>query len=309
MEHQKTFRIKNLPEAYFTGEHKQMLLENERLKGISVIRTDDHFRSCKNAVEPHVLENYLVCLIRKGAGIYNFGAEVFQLKENTLCLIPPLTLTSWHSQTAYQEGFCCTFSEDFFTTGQENKSWLSQTGLAGNLIISLTAEQMAYFSGLMEEMFAEMQTPSGVDVELMRVQLHLLVRKAAALYPDTSKHILPKSRAAVVLASDFVKHCRGDFEQLLNGEIQRLPSLNTYAERLNVTPNHLNDMVKLIMGKSVGQFLHQELAGHATNLLQQTQWRVGEIADRLGFNDLSYFTRFYKKQLQTTPSKVRGQNP
>ncbi|QMW02803.1 AraC family transcriptional regulator [Spirosoma foliorum] len=275
----------------------------------SVIKTDEHFRSCKNAVSPHILDFYMLCLIRKGEGIYHFDQNGYYLKANTLCLIKPYTLVSWHAQTPFQEGFCCTFSEGFFNEGLENKHWLKRLAIPGHAIIPLTEAETSYFTLLLDDMEHEYGCRSNPDAELIRSQLHVLIRKAASLFAGRDNQITPKNGAAIEIVKSFLQYCKDDFANLMSGKIATLPSLKQQAERLYITPNHLNDTVRAILGKSVGQYIQEELAGVATGLLVQTKLTIAQIADQLGFSDASYFARFYKKQAGISPSAFRKQNP
>jgi len=251
------------------------------------------------------MNSYMLCLIQDGEGVYNFNNESYYLKKNTICFIPPWTLISWQSQTSWQNGFCCTFSEAFFNQGQENKQWLEELALPGSNVLALTEQQTQYFAVLLQDMFDESGQKSNGDPETVRTQLQLIVRKIAGLIPNRQNLVAPKSRAALVLTTSFMKHCREDFEQLIKGDIDSRPSLANYAGRLFVTPNHLNDTLKEVIGQSVGQYLDRELTAHANSLLHQTEWSIHQIAARLGFKDASYFSRFYKKHTNITPTAFR----
>jgi two-component system response regulator YesN len=43
----------------------------------------------------------------------------------------------------------------------------------------------------------------------------------------------------------------------------------------------------------------------ATRLLEKTALRISEIAERLGYADLAYFSNTFKKTIGTTPSVYR----
>ena len=43
----------------------------------------------------------------------------------------------------------------------------------------------------------------------------------------------------------------------------------------------------------------------AKNMLVHSSKNISEIADYLGFTDMHYFSRFFKSQLQMTPSGYR----
>ncbi|MDQ8737253.1 response regulator [Paenibacillus sp. LHD-38] len=47
----------------------------------------------------------------------------------------------------------------------------------------------------------------------------------------------------------------------------------------------------------------------ATRLLEKTSLRISEIAERLGYTDLAYFSNTFKKSVKVTPSEYRKMKP
>ncbi|PKF75224.1 helix-turn-helix domain-containing protein [Chryseobacterium sp. PMSZPI] len=74
-----------------------------------------------------------------------------------------------------------------------------------------------------------------------------------------------------------------------------------YAEKLKISTHHLNDIVRLLRGTTVKKMINQRLILEAKRELSFGALTVKEIAFKLGFNDASYFSRFFKKHT--------GQNP
>jgi AraC-like DNA-binding protein len=299
--------MESFQETYFTEKPNKTVLSDTD-KGFEIIRTDDHFTTCKSAAQAHLLEFYMICLIKKGEGIYHFGADDYYLKENTLCFVSPWLLTSWHSQTSYQQGYCCTFSEVFFNEGTEDKQWLGNLPffeLNGNLALHLSNQEASLFTALFEDMLRESAGKNKYTAGILRSMLHLLLKKAQALFPDRTNRIEKVNRTDINLTHAFLKNSRDDFELLIKGKINAIPSLADHASRLYVSTNHMNDTVKAVTGKSAGQHIRQLTAVHATTLLKQTARSVSEIADQLGFEDPSYFARFYKKQTGVSPTSFR----
>jgi AraC-like DNA-binding protein len=84
-----------------------------------------------------------------------------------------------------------------------------------------------------------------------------------------------------------------------------LKNAQEYAERLTVHVNHLNRSVKDVTGKSTTVHLAERFISEAKVLLQHTDWSVGDIADRLGFEYATYFNSFFRKHTGTTPLTFR----
>ncbi|EEX34394.1 MULTISPECIES: helix-turn-helix domain-containing protein [Vibrio] len=104
-----------------------------------------------------------------------------------------------------------------------------------------------------------------------------------------------------VSAVDIVRRYKKDIANTINQKY----SASDYALRLSMTPNHLNKSVKSVTGLSASQLLHRMKITEAKYLLYRADLSIETIGVQLGFEDLSYFSRFFKKQEGMTPSEFR----
>ena len=81
-----------------------------------------------------------------------------------------------------------------------------------------------------------------------------------------------------------------------------------YAAKLNISPNHLNKVVKNFTGKSPSEWIEEAIMVKAKMLLRNTSKPLSEIASELGIHDQSYFTRRFKLHQGITPTKFRSQS-
>lgn len=99
------------------------------------------------------------------------------------------------------------------------------------------------------------------------------------------------------------------FQQLLrdyyNGPIDGIPSVHYFAQKMNLTPNYLGDVIKSYTHKSTIETIHELVAEKAKNLLKETDLSSAEIAFELGFDYPNYFAKFFKKQTQQSPKQFR----
>lgn len=68
-----------------------------------------------------------------------------------------------------------------------------------------------------------------------------------------------------------------------------------YAEKLRVGPNYLNIKVKQATGRTASNHIHQRIVLEAKRKAQWDYMSLKEVAYCLGFTDISYFSRFFKK--------------
>ena len=63
--------------------------------------------------------------------------------------------------------------------------------------------------------------------------------------------------------------------------------------------------MKTVTGKSAVKWIDENILLEAKYLLFQTTLSVGEIAIRIGFEDQSYFSRFFKTNADVSPQIYR----
>jgi AraC family transcriptional regulator, transcriptional activator of pobA len=78
-----------------------------------------------------------------------------------------------------------------------------------------------------------------------------------------------------------------------------------YAEKLALTPAHLNRICRKISGRSVGQLVAERVIEEARRDLVFTSMTVQQIAFDLGFSDPAYFNRLFSRQTGITPKAYR----
>ena len=84
-----------------------------------------------------------------------------------------------------------------------------------------------------------------------------------------------------------------------------LPSVQHIAETLNVSPNYLSDLLKVLTGQSTQQHIHDKLIEKAKLKLSTTDLSVSEIAYELGFEHPQSFSKLFKAKTDLSPMKFR----
>ena len=78
-----------------------------------------------------------------------------------------------------------------------------------------------------------------------------------------------------------------------------------YAERLNVSTKYLSATVKRVTGHSVSSFIDRATVPILKKYLNNERLSLTQIADRMNFTSLSYFSRYCTKHLGQSPSDYR----
>jgi len=95
------------------------------------------------------------------------------------------------------------------------------------------------------------------------------------------------------------------FGHLINQYYKELKTTSKYAEKLNLSPNYLNVLIKESLDISAGQMIKNRVILEAQRLLMHTTLSIIEISYELGFNDNSHFGKYFKSATKYSPNEYR----
>jgi AraC-like DNA-binding protein len=78
-----------------------------------------------------------------------------------------------------------------------------------------------------------------------------------------------------------------------------------YAALLNLSTYQLNNTTKTLLGKSASELINDRVILEAKRYLLATSNQIIQIAGHLGYEDASYFVRFFKKHTGLSPEAFR----
>ncbi len=82
-------------------------------------------------------------------------------------------------------------------------------------------------------------------------------------------------------------------------------SVEQIADELEMSAGHLSRMFKAETGTSLKKYINKVRVDQAMYLLQTTNMKVYEVAERVGIPDYLYFTQVFKNVTSKTPLEVR----
>lgn len=78
-----------------------------------------------------------------------------------------------------------------------------------------------------------------------------------------------------------------------------------YSDKLNISSKRLNQILQEFTNKSASYFIHEHLIMEAKKRLIYSNSNINQISEDLGFEDVAYFSRFFKKWTTFSPEKYR----
>lgn len=107
-------------------------------------------------------------------------------------------------------------------------------------------------------------------------------------------------------ASLYIQERFERFLELLEANLFTHKQVSQYAEMMNLSAYQLNAIAKAVVGKTCSEIINEHITLEAKRCLLATSNRVNQTAYRLGYEDVSYFIRFFKKQTGYSPVAFRN---
>ncbi len=96
------------------------------------------------------------------------------------------------------------------------------------------------------------------------------------------------------------------FRQLIEDNFTTIHTVKEYASMLNVSTKTLNQVVNECSAYSPLELINNRIVLETKRLLRYSNFTVKEIAHRMGFEDPSYFVKFFKRQVNVSPADYRN---
>jgi AraC-like DNA-binding protein len=164
--------------------------------------------------------------------------------------------------------------------------------------IVLGGDQLQAVMDSIQQMREDTQFDAPLDDvhALLRHQLHALLMRLAILQSRQRAHEPVISPAL---------QCFKRFQQLVEENYARWHQVAEYASQLSYTEKSLARAVEAAMGMTAKAFIAARINLEAKRLLVHTDLSIASIADKLGFEEATNFSKFFKRETGCTPAEFR----
>lgn len=239
----------------------------------------------------HRHDFYEVLFFTGGSGVHIIDFKEFDIVPGIICLLTPGQV--YEMKEVNCEGYVLPITKDLFYQIQkiENISFAPFFYNSDNShSIVIEEKAMDIFLGIISLMEFEYTKPA-FNINLIRNYLSAFLLNCL-VYAKGEVDSKFTDRMAILL-EEINKNC-----------IQER-NVAFYADKLCISSKHLNDLCRDSFGKTVSAIIYERVILEAKREIAFTDKDIREIAYGLEFNDPSYFSRFFKKNVGMTPDEFR----
>lgn len=231
--------------------------------------------------------------------IVTIDNEKYFLKEGEFILVPPMR---WHAMNPH-ETYATGISVSFDATGYPEEIFSGKLSPLGKQVLSNLVNvyakncnesefRLKMLSDKTEDEEKDFGYKQALKVNTEWLMLDILQNRIQAEKQKsrTEKQYNPLAESTLLY---------------LEQHFRENPSLDRIASDLNYSVPHICRVFKQNYNESIVNYLTKLKIDEALKLIELNNRSFREISDSLGFDNVAYFTRIFKKQTGMTPSAYR----
>ena len=131
----------------------------------------------------------------------------------------------------------------------------------------------------------------------------LMIQSMIYEFYDTISPMLDRNIKANVYSSAEVLFKR--FASMVSAEAPRRREVGYYADKLCITPKYLSVVCKKQSGKTASEIINSLTTNYISQMLRSSDKSIKEIANETGFDNLSFFGKYVRRELGVSPREYR----
>lgn len=250
--------------------------------------------------KPHRHTYYQILFVTKGTGVHKVDFKEFRINAPVIYFLAPGQVHDLVFERQKTEGCMINFDGEFFN------SFLTKSNSLDNLpffgfnksftSFNITEDKLNDFKNIFKKINLLFHAKGKMYEEFIRIYLLELFYFVLSNSQETQENINITNQKNIIYR----------FEKLVEESYTTEHYPKFYADKLAITANYLNFICKNFSGKKAGEIIRYRVILEAKRLLVNSELSISQIAFQLGFEDNSYFTKFFKTFSGNSPSEFRN---
>lgn len=244
----------------------------------------------------HRHDFFYMLVILKGAGSHEIDFVRYEVTDHSLFLMRPGQVHQLELN-AGTEGYLVQFKNDFFYLNNHPAKQLLRK-VSHKKLCMLEEKNFRRLKTILDYIATEFSEKQEGYEEVIKSSLSIFFVELTRHRRNRQGGSLPENSYAQEKLEKFL--------DMLETKIVTQKKVSYYADRLNISIYQLGTITKSLLDKTPSQAISAQVILEAKRQLLATSRQVSEIAYDLGYDDPSYFIRFFKKHAGQSPESYRN---
>lgn len=249
---------------------------------------------------------YMIGLKKVKSGYVLYGRTKFDHETGSMIFMKPRQVVEMRNLEFEEDGYILVFHEDFLNGHSlyEDIQRYSFFDYETNEALHLAPKEEKIIWNIFYTIEQEYNNSEDeFSKEIILAGINSMLKYAERFY---KRQFINRKQLSGKTVTGFNKILQ---QYIKDGSLvdKALPSVGDLANRLNISSRYLTDLLKVETGKTAIELIHIALINEAKNRLRKKDKTVSEIAYDLGFENMSYFSRLFKKETGMLPTAFKNQ--
>lgn len=249
---------------------------------------------------------YMIALKKMKSGVIMYGKTKYDNDSGSMFFTKPRQAVEMRNLELEENGFAIYFHEDFLN------GHALHTEIKKYHYFDYETNEALHLSPKEEETIWELYRKIETEYynnqdeyskDIILGHIDSILKYSQRFY---KRQFINRNEMSGKIISKFNDKLGAYFESGLLTE-KGLPTVKSMASQLYLSPRYLSDVLKQETGKTAIELIHIFLISEAKNLLKGPDHSISEIAYSLGFENLPYFSRLFKKEVGISPNTYKKQ--
>jgi len=245
--------------------------------------------------ELHRHDFFLILALQKGEGTHEIDFTTYKVFNNSVFFMRPGQVHQLQLKSD-STGYIIEFNSGYYYP--KDKLSTQRLRKASNKnYCKLEVNRFKKLNDILTNIFQEFTGKEEGYQDVIKANLDIFFIEFVRQSPN------PNGPSANV--NPYTQERLDEFLELLGIHIATHKQVSHYTELMNLSPYQLNEITKATMGKTASELINENIILEIKRYLLATPKQIKEIADQLGYEDVSYFIRFFRKQTGYSPEAFR----
>ncbi|ADB39772.1 helix-turn-helix domain-containing protein [Spirosoma linguale] len=282
--------------------HEYHLNKNEPDKAQFVLyQLGDYLKKNNaNTTRPHRHSYYQIIWFQSGVGNHMVDFNSYAVRQDSIFFVAKNQVHYFDANTDYR-GYMLHFNESFLIHNNSEVAFFLKSNFFNNPYQSPVCYIDRTIHQTLETYLAQLQAELADPAALGKEELLRGYLKAFLIQLQRFKN----QQQPPAFVTDEKRQQLLRYINLVDEHYTKGLSVGEYARLMHLSSRTLSQITGHFLNKTPSRLIQERIILEAQRLLLHSELNINQIGFRLGFDDPSYFVKYFKKHAGVSPSEFR----
>lgn len=258
----------------------------------------------EKASKPHIHSYYQIIWFKKGTGKHYVDFKEYEVTDNSLFFIAKNQVHYFDDSIDYH-GVIIVFNESFIVQKDSEVEFFLKCNIFKNPYQRPSCCVGTDMDSILNQYLALINLELNHEDDFGQGELLRMYLRSFLVQVQRTKIESEKSIGEESFYVDDKKMLLIHFNNLIDEHYKEGLSIAQYAALLFISARTLSDLTNQLLGKSPSMMVQERIVLEAKRLLLHSDQHVNQVGYTLGFEDPSYFVKYFKKHTKMSPTEFK----